>query len=172
LRSDNRASAMPHKFKIGDVIFYRPSTQHNARDEVSLSKTASAASLYDWPRRRRAACGSVSIELEFSPHYFGSGEGNSSSSTERTTSRPSRVTTMNDLRTAMIRSHRRNIQRYSRLLATSLSDLERQYLHKRIADEHAELERWELNSTPPQHAARTPPDPPTQAAPNPPRSAG
>lgn len=50
---------------------------------------------------------------------------------------------MNDLRAAKIRSHRRNIQRYSRLLATSLSDLERQYLHKRIADEQAELERWE-----------------------------
>ena len=54
---------------------------------------------------------------------------------------------MNDLRTAKIRSHRRNIQRYSRLLATSLSDLERQYLHTRIADEQAELERWELQSS-------------------------
>ena len=51
------------------------------------------------------------------------------------------VTTMNDLRTAKIRSHRRNIQRYSRLFATSLSDFERQYLDKRIAEEQAELER-------------------------------
>ena len=57
---------------------------------------------------------------------------------------------MDDLRTAKIRSHRRNIQRYSRLLATSLSDLERQYLHTRIADEQAELERWELQSSQPQ----------------------
>jgi hypothetical protein len=64
---------------------------------------------------------------------------------------------MNDLRTAKIRSHRRNIQRYSRLLATSISDLERQYLHKRIADEQAELERWEMQSSQPQHAAGTPP---------------
>ena len=64
---------------------------------------------------------------------------------------------MNDLRAAKIQSHRRNIQRYSRLLATSLSDLKRQYLHKRIADEQAELERWEMQSSQPQHAAGTPP---------------
>jgi hypothetical protein len=49
---------------------------------------------------------------------------------------------MRDLRTAKILSHERNIQRYSRLLATELTELERQYLHKRIAEEHAELERW------------------------------
>jgi len=50
---------------------------------------------------------------------------------------------MRDLLTAKMRTHRRNIQRYSRLLATNLSDLERQYLHKRIVDEHSELERLE-----------------------------
>ena len=55
---------------------------------------------------------------------------------------------MTDLRTAKIKSHQRNIQRYERLLATSLSDLERQYLHKRIADEQAELERWTLSPHP------------------------
>ena len=49
---------------------------------------------------------------------------------------------MHDLRNAKILSHRRNIQRYGRLLATELTDLEREYLHKRIAEEHAELERW------------------------------
>ena len=49
---------------------------------------------------------------------------------------------MRDLRTAKILSRERNIQRYSRLLATELTELERQYLHKRIAEEHAELERW------------------------------
>jgi hypothetical protein len=32
---------------------------------------------------------------------------------------------------------------YCRLLATDLTDLERQYLHKRIAEEHAQLERLE-----------------------------
>ena len=76
---------------------------------------------------------------------------------ERTILRPSRVTMMTDFLTAKIRSHRRNIQRYSRLLATSLSELERQYLHKRIADEQAELERWEMQSSQSQHAAGTPP---------------
>lgn len=46
-----------------------------------------------------------------------------------------------DFRTARMRTHRRNIQRYGRLLATELTDLERQYLHRRIAEEQAELER-------------------------------
>ena len=48
------------------------------------------------------------------------------------------VTTMIDFRTAKILGHRRNIQRYARLLAGELTELERQYLHKRIAEEHAE----------------------------------
>jgi 5-bromo-4-chloroindolyl phosphate hydrolysis protein len=48
---------------------------------------------------------------------------------------------MIDFHTAKMRGHRRNIARYSRLLATELTDLERQYLHKRIAEEHAQLER-------------------------------
>ena len=42
---------------------------------------------------------------------------------------------------AKMRTHRLNIQRYGRLLATPLTDLERQYLHRRIAEEQAELER-------------------------------
>jgi hypothetical protein len=46
-----------------------------------------------------------------------------------------------DYRTARMRTHRRNIQRYSRLLATKLTDLERRYLHRQIAEEQAELER-------------------------------
>lgn len=48
---------------------------------------------------------------------------------------------MIDFCTAKILGHRRNIQRYARLLASELTELERQYLHKRIAEEHAELER-------------------------------
>jgi hypothetical protein len=46
-----------------------------------------------------------------------------------------------DYTTARMQTHRRNIRRYSRLLATPLTDLERQYLHRRIAEEQAELER-------------------------------
>ena len=48
---------------------------------------------------------------------------------------------MTDFRTARILSHQRNIQRYARLLATELTELERQYLHKRIAEEQAALQR-------------------------------
>jgi hypothetical protein len=50
---------------------------------------------------------------------------------------------MIDFHAAQMRGHRRNIERYCRLLATELTDLERQYLHKRIAEEHAQLERLE-----------------------------
>ena len=49
---------------------------------------------------------------------------------------------MRDLRAAKILGHQRNIQRCCRLLATELTELERQYLHKRIAEERTELERW------------------------------
>ena len=51
---------------------------------------------------------------------------------------------MPDLRAAKILSHERNIQRYCRLLTTELTEVERKYLHKRIAEERAELERWSM----------------------------
>jgi hypothetical protein len=50
---------------------------------------------------------------------------------------------MIDFRTAKMLGHRRNIERYCSLLTTELTDLERQYLHKRIAEERAQLERLE-----------------------------
>jgi hypothetical protein len=50
---------------------------------------------------------------------------------------------MIDFKAAQVPRHRQNIERYCRLLATELTDLERQYLHKRIAEEHAQLERLE-----------------------------
>jgi hypothetical protein len=50
---------------------------------------------------------------------------------------------MIDFNTARVRRHRQNIERYCRLLATELTDLERHYLHKRIAEEHAQLEQLE-----------------------------
>jgi hypothetical protein len=55
---------------------------------------------------------------------------------------------MIDFNTAQVRGHRRNIERYCRLLATELTDLERQYLHKRIAEEHAQLEQLEKRASP------------------------
>jgi hypothetical protein len=50
---------------------------------------------------------------------------------------------MIDFRTAKMLAHRRNIERYCRLLTTEFTDVERQYLHKRIAAEHTQLERLE-----------------------------
>jgi len=50
---------------------------------------------------------------------------------------------MTDMHAAQVRRHRRNIERYCRLLATELTDLERQYLHKRIAEEYGQLQRLE-----------------------------
>jgi bacterioferritin (cytochrome b1) len=50
---------------------------------------------------------------------------------------------MVDFRTAKMLGYRRNIERYCRLLTTELTDLERQYLHKRIAEEYAQLELLE-----------------------------
>jgi hypothetical protein len=54
---------------------------------------------------------------------------------------------MIDFKTAQVRRHRQNIQRYCRLLATELTDLERQYLHRRIAEEHAQLEQLEQGAS-------------------------
>jgi hypothetical protein len=50
---------------------------------------------------------------------------------------------MSNFRRAKMLGHRRNIERYCRLLATELTELERQYLHKRIAEEQAQLEQLE-----------------------------
>lgn len=48
---------------------------------------------------------------------------------------------MTDFRTAKILGHQRNIKRYARLLATELTELERQYLHKRIAEQVQKYEK-------------------------------
>ena len=44
---------------------------------------------------------------------------------------------MIDENLARLRAHRNNIQRYRRLLATRLSELERAYILKRLQDEEA-----------------------------------
>ena len=44
---------------------------------------------------------------------------------------------------ARIRAHKANIDRYCRLLATELTDYERQYIHRRITEENALLSRLE-----------------------------
>jgi hypothetical protein len=49
-----------------------------------------------------------------------------------------------DFETAKTLGHRRNLERYHRLLGTTLTELERQYILNRITEETAELERLEL----------------------------
>ena len=49
-----------------------------------------------------------------------------------------------DYLNAKILSHRANLQRYATLLATQLTELEREYLHKRIEEERAEVASLEL----------------------------
>lgn len=51
-----------------------------------------------------------------------------------------------DFETAKILGHRRNLERYHRLLGTTLTGLERQYILSRITEETAELERLELRA--------------------------
>jgi hypothetical protein len=48
---------------------------------------------------------------------------------------------MKDLLNARLRCLQNNIDRYCRLLATELTDTERDYIHKRIAKERTDLER-------------------------------
>jgi len=49
-------------------------------------------------------------------------------------------TTMFDESLARIRTHRNNIHRYRRLLRTQLSDLERDFIERRMADERTALD--------------------------------
>ena len=41
---------------------------------------------------------------------------------------------------ARLRTHRSNIQRYRQLLETSLTDLERKFIDKRLSDEQSAVE--------------------------------
>jgi division protein CdvB (Snf7/Vps24/ESCRT-III family) len=47
---------------------------------------------------------------------------------------------MIDQQLARLRTHRSNIQRYRNLLQTSLTELERQFVEKRLTEEQANLE--------------------------------
>ena len=47
---------------------------------------------------------------------------------------------------ALINAHRANLRRYCSLLATELTESERQYLHRRIAETRLQLERLESGS--------------------------
>ena len=47
---------------------------------------------------------------------------------------------MIDEQIALMRSHRNNIHRYRQLLQTKLTDLERQFIERRMAEEQSKLE--------------------------------
>jgi hypothetical protein len=49
-------------------------------------------------------------------------------------------TTMIEENLARLRSHRNNIHRYRRLLATRLSELERSYVERRLQEEQSSLD--------------------------------
>jgi hypothetical protein len=55
------------------------------------------------------------------------------------------------------RAHRKNIQRYRRLLRTHLTELERSYVERRLAEEKAALLR--LTFHPDLASSEDPPDP-------------
>jgi hypothetical protein len=50
------------------------------------------------------------------------------------------IITMLDERFARLRTHRNNIARYRRLINTNLTDLERQFIERRLSEEHSEFE--------------------------------
>ncbi len=47
---------------------------------------------------------------------------------------------MLDIVSARLRTHRNNIARYSRLLETKLTELEREYIQRRLSEEQSNLE--------------------------------
>jgi hypothetical protein len=47
---------------------------------------------------------------------------------------------MTDQQLARLRTHRSNIQRYRNLLKTSLTELERQFVQRRLTEEQSNLE--------------------------------
>ena len=54
---------------------------------------------------------------------------------------------MTNLARTKAQAHRVNIARYCRMLATPLPESERAFVHKRIAEERAELERLEAQNS-------------------------
>lgn len=50
---------------------------------------------------------------------------------------------MTDVDNLRIAAHRRNLMRYRRILATPLTDIEHDYVRRRMAEERAQLDRLE-----------------------------
>ena len=51
---------------------------------------------------------------------------------------------MIDERIVRLRTHRKNVERYLRLLQTALTDVERQYIEKRLTEEGSAMDQLSL----------------------------
>lgn len=51
---------------------------------------------------------------------------------------------MTGMHAALISAHRANLRRYCTLLATELTESEREYIHRRIAETRLQLDRLEF----------------------------
>jgi hypothetical protein len=58
------------------------------------------------------------------------------------------MTTMMDEKLARLRTHRNNIARYRRLLQTKLTDLERQFIERRLSEEKSDYQRLSAGTFP------------------------
>jgi hypothetical protein len=58
------------------------------------------------------------------------------------------MTTMTDEKFALLRTHRNNISRYRRLLKTKLTELERQFIERRLSEERSAMERLAVSAFP------------------------
>ncbi|MHC2842837.1 hypothetical protein [Bradyrhizobium diazoefficiens] len=65
---------------------------------------------------------------------------------------------------ARIRAHRNNIHRYRRLLRTRLSELERQFIERRLAEEQTALDALSVETFPVAFTLPTGQDPATMGA--------
>jgi hypothetical protein len=79
------------------------------------------------------------------------------------------MTKMIDEKLARLRMHRSNIDRYRRLLKTRLTELEQQYIEKRLSEEQSALEKLAASTFPlsfqaPRHQAPGPESPMSSAA--------
>ena len=66
---------------------------------------------------------------------------------------------MIDEKLARLRTHRNNIARYRRLLKTKLTDLERQFIKKRLSEEQSDFERLAAGTFPIAFTLPMPPEP-------------
>jgi hypothetical protein len=71
------------------------------------------------------------------------------------------MTMMIDEKLARMRTHRNNIQRYSHLLQTRLTELEREFIQKRLAEEQSKLESLAASTFPKTFETPTSADRPT-----------